>query len=230
MDSSIPMTRQYVIDHQLVDRYLMGKLTEQEAEAFEDFYVTSPETLDELEHAAPLLEGFRAMGAAGDLRGSNVTALKPKPSPVMRIVGSPAYGIAASLFAMFAVILLVLQPNAGQPRTEHLQASANVSIVQLAATRGGESGIEVFLGGSDQVVIELDLGYSAAERYSTTLRNAEGDIVWQAQNVTPDDSYLTLSLGKGLIPDGRYELYAEPADSDGESLSYIFTTRTSAHD
>lgn len=228
MDSSTPMTRQYVIDHQLVDRYLMGKLTEQEAEAFEDFYVTSPDTLDELEHAAPLLEGFQAMGSAVDSQGSNVTALKPKPSPVMRVLGSPAYGVAASLFAVFAVILLVLQPNAGQPGEEHLQASANVSIVQLAATRGGESGIEVFLGGSDQVVIELDLGYAAAQRYSTTLRNADGDIVWQAQDVIAEESYLTLSLGKGLIPDGRYELYAEPSDSDGESLSYLFTTRTSA--
>lgn len=52
------MDRKYVIDNQLVQRYIRGKLDSAEQEAFEAYYLDCPETLVELEIEKTLSEGL----------------------------------------------------------------------------------------------------------------------------------------------------------------------------
>ncbi|HEY4562152.1 MAG TPA: zf-HC2 domain-containing protein, partial [Thermoanaerobaculia bacterium] len=48
-----------VEEQNLVDRYVMGKLSADEAERFEDHYLSCPECLDRLELAESMQRGFR---------------------------------------------------------------------------------------------------------------------------------------------------------------------------
>ncbi len=60
MTNDTRITRDMVVANNLVDRYLLGQMDEAEAMAFEDFYAGDPDTLDELETSAQLIDSMKA--------------------------------------------------------------------------------------------------------------------------------------------------------------------------
>lgn len=79
------MDREYVIRHNVVDRYLRGELTPSEQEAFEAFYLDDADTLDELE----------ASRALGTLPGSaRVPASEPRRWNPRVTLGAVLAGLA----------------------------------------------------------------------------------------------------------------------------------------
>ena len=54
------MDRQYIDDHQIVERYLQGRLAADERERFEQYYLEHPEMVDELERTEALIAGLRS--------------------------------------------------------------------------------------------------------------------------------------------------------------------------
>ena len=59
MSSSIRMDRNYILKHNVIERYLLHKLSPEERDEFEQFYLNDPQTLNELEIARRLLTGLR---------------------------------------------------------------------------------------------------------------------------------------------------------------------------
>lgn len=55
------MNRQYIADNQIIEKYLMGKLSQHERDEFEQFYLSDQQTLDDLELARRLYNGFVAL-------------------------------------------------------------------------------------------------------------------------------------------------------------------------
>jgi hypothetical protein len=55
------MDHSYVEEHQIADRYVMGTLPAEEAERFENHYLSCPECLDSLELAESVQRGFKRM-------------------------------------------------------------------------------------------------------------------------------------------------------------------------
>lgn len=55
------MDHDFIEKHQIADRYVMGTLAAEEAERFEDHYLSCPECLDRLELAEGVQRGFRRM-------------------------------------------------------------------------------------------------------------------------------------------------------------------------
>jgi hypothetical protein len=55
------MDHDYIEEHQIADRYVMGTLPADEVERFEDHYLSCPECLDRLELAEPIQRGFKRM-------------------------------------------------------------------------------------------------------------------------------------------------------------------------
>ena len=45
------LDHQKITDEQIIDRYVMNRLSPEEREAFEDYFMNNPEVLDELELA-----------------------------------------------------------------------------------------------------------------------------------------------------------------------------------
>lgn len=220
------MDRDTVIRENLVDRYLLGQLDESEAMAFEDFYAGSPETLAELEESALLIDGIREVGGA-DRRGARVSKIgggRRRQGALKRVLGSPRYGVAASLVAAAALAALVLRPmpaGIGGART----AAINVPIVALSPLRGGSGGLEVAVGDARYVAMALDLGIPESGNYRVSLLDPDGDLLWQADGLRPDDGQsLTFMLPTDVLADGNLRLVARPADGPGATLSFPFFT------
>lgn len=224
------MDRQQVINESLVDRYLLGQLDEAEAMAFEDYYAGSPETLAELEDGALLIQGLREISGGG--RHDSLPARfgatgRPRGAAtrLWRLVGSPAYGLAASLVAVIAlaVALGFAGRELGGVDDPALLADLNTPIVTLSPMRGGSAGLEVAVGDSRYVAMALDLGTPEASTYRVTLLNAAGDLLWQGDGLQPDvlDS-LTFMLPASLLDSGAYRLVVRPAQDPGQTLTYPF--------
>jgi hypothetical protein len=224
------MDRQQVINDSLVDRYLLGQLDESEAMAFEDFYAGSPETLAELEESALLIAGMREIGGgdiAGPLLAKSGAASAPRGAAarVRRIVGSPVYGIAASLVAVVALAVAlggIARQDGGITGPTRL-ADVNTPIVVLSPMRGGSDGLEIAVRDSHYVAMALDLGTPEAGEFRVTLLDEAGDLVWQADGLRPDamDS-LTFVLPAGLLDGDAYRLVARPSQDPGQTLTYPF--------
>ena len=59
------MDRNYIAENQIIERYLMDKLTPDERDEFEQFYLSDQQTLDELELAKQFYEGIKTLSKNG---------------------------------------------------------------------------------------------------------------------------------------------------------------------
>lgn len=73
------MDRRYVIEHDIVARYVRGKLEQEESEAFEAFFLEDEATLEELELLSELW-------ADGSRRSTDESLVEPLASPVTPIL------------------------------------------------------------------------------------------------------------------------------------------------
>lgn len=69
------MDHTYVEEHQIADRYVMGTLPAEEAERFENHYLSCPECLDRLELADSVQRGFKRMAGQDLAKASAVQQL-----------------------------------------------------------------------------------------------------------------------------------------------------------
>lgn len=101
------MEHAYIEEHQIADRYVMGKLPPEEAETFEEHYLSCPQCLDRLALAESMQRGFkRAAGQdAARLTAARQLALVAWLSRLSRSRQ------AASLLLVVLVIAVVALPG-----------------------------------------------------------------------------------------------------------------------
>lgn len=226
MNTDTRITREMVIADNLVDRYLLGKMDESEAMAFEDFYASDPETLAELETSAMLIDSMRQSGRSGEIEatvgaGGNVV---PLHSRIKRFIARPAYGLAASFAAAACAVLLVADNLTGTPGSDETALMAsNFSLVTLAPTRGADTGPEVATRAAGMVVFALDLGMAESPSYAATLHTADGDFLHEFTGLEPDElESLTVSVSEALLPAGGYRFTVRSEGSRGDTLQFPF--------
>jgi anti-sigma factor RsiW len=71
----LTMDHVYVEEHQIADRYVMGTLPADEAERFENHYLSCPECLDRLELAESVQRGFKRMAGQDVTKAAAVQQL-----------------------------------------------------------------------------------------------------------------------------------------------------------
>jgi hypothetical protein len=69
------MDHTYVEEHQIADRYVMGTLPAEEAERFENHYLSCPECLDRLELTESVQRGFKRMAGQDSEKAAAVQQL-----------------------------------------------------------------------------------------------------------------------------------------------------------
>jgi hypothetical protein len=98
--ASLEMDHDHIEQNHVADRYLMGKLTPEEADRFEEHYLSCPLCLDRLEQAEALHRGFKRAAAEDAVRLAAV-----RQAGLFALLGrSRQAGIA--LAALCAVLLL----------------------------------------------------------------------------------------------------------------------------
>lgn len=131
------MDRSYIARHDVIERYLLGKLSEEEAAAFEDRFVFDKELLDEIELTEQMINGLRS---------------QPENPGAARSAASPGNGESrgrfewaiAAFLAAFAVLLpfMYFSPDESSPAFEisaSLSDTHREALVILERPRGASS-------------------------------------------------------------------------------------------
>jgi hypothetical protein len=208
------MDRQYIRDHQVIERYLSGTLTADEERAFEEAYLGDQELLDQVQAAERLREGIKELERAGGLERLRT------PARWRQWLASPQYAAAASV--LLAVSLgfsaMLFRENVDLRETGSAQTSERTRLVRLEVVRGGGAR-EISAPESDErTVLQLDAGVVAYDTYRGTVMRRDGDrseTIWTRADLAaePDETVLIGVPGRDLQP-GDYEARLEGRMND----------------
>ena len=179
------MDRDYIDQNNLVERYILGRLPEQEAIKFEDRMVFDPELVRDVQATERLIDGLAETSA----ESSHASADGCSTETADRVNRVPRYplvaAIAANIVLGLSTIYLVSERNVVKIPTTASQI--NPKSIVLSASRSSEKTQLTFVSDSKWVVLELSDMDPELEPYDLVLRNttANEDIV-TATEVTLD--------------------------------------------
>jgi len=207
------MDEKHTKDDMLVERYLEGKLTAEQAVSFEEQFLSSDKLLNELEAAERLGQGLHDMSA---LENAQITK-KPK-SNVVSLFRSPRYAMAASfmLLVSLGVSSVLLQKNAHLSEFGSNRA-VPTEIIPLVSVRGaaGNELNTLPLGDAPrQFVMMIDPGFEPYSHYRATVYQLdsakEPAMLWQVDEMLPGyEDMLALSVPSSVLSPGDYEIQLE---------------------
>ena len=207
------MDEKYIKEEMLVERYLEGKLTAEQAASFEEQFLSSDELLNELEAAERLGQGLHDVSA---LENAHVT--KKPTSNVVSLFRSPRYAMAASfmLLVSLSVSSVLLQKNAHLSEFGSNQAIPT-EIIPLVSVRGaaGNDLNTLPLGDTPkQFVLMIDPGFETYSHYRATVYRLdsakEPAMLWQVDEMLPGyEDMLALSVPSSVLNPGDYEIQLE---------------------
>ena len=220
------MDRQYIRDHQVIERYLAGVLTADEEQAFEEAYLGDAEILDQLQTAERLRAGIQDLSAAGRL-----DRLRPA-APWRQWLMSPQYAAAASVLLVVALgFSAALYRENRDLRTDGAAAGSSITrLIALETVRGGNA-IEIPAPEQDELTsLLLDSGAVAYDRYRATLTRRDGqqsEQVFSRDDLMPQfGDFIVMSVsGRNLRP-GAYEARLEGRMDDWAAERFEEVSRT----
>jgi len=207
------MNTKYTSENMLIERYLKGKLSDEEAAAFEEQFLSSDELLDELEAAELLGQGLHDLSALESAR----TTVKPTSS-VVSLFQSPRYAMVASfmLLVSLSVSSILLRQN---DRLSDLGSDWTVptEIIPLVSVRGvtGSDLNTLSLGDAPrQFVMMLDPGYEPYSHYRATVYKldpaGESAMLLQVDKMSPGyEDMLALGVPSSILNPGNFEIQLE---------------------
>lgn len=220
------MDRQYIREHQVIERYLAGVLTGDEEQAFEEAYLGDPEILDQLQTAERLRAGLKDLNGAGRLE-----RLRPA-APWRQWLKSPQYAAAASV--LLAVSLgfstMLYRENRDLRGEGGLSASPITRIVALETVRGGAAS-EIPAPAQDELTsLLLDAGTVAYDTYRATLTRLDDERpepIFSRDDLVPQlGSSIVVSVAGRSFPSGQYEARLEGRMDDWPAGRFEEITRT----
>lgn len=116
------MDHDYIQEHQMVDRYVQGRLSEADADLFEEHYVTCAECLRRLELAEKFQRGFRQVAAEDAAGAMGVLAALLRSRRSLLLGSALALLLAAS--ALLAVRSVRLERDLEEARARLDRAGA----------------------------------------------------------------------------------------------------------
>ena len=205
----------------MIERYLLGRMTDEEAASFEEQFLASETLLNELEAAERLQQGLQTVAAVDKAGGEGISQdAEGATAGVMSLFNSPRYAMAASF-----LLLVSLGVSSHLMRQNNLlesTGSAPVSqVVELVSIRGGAGDPVNVLELDDGVTgftLMLDPGYEPYTRHRATvmrlLENGSSEFVWQVDGLKPgfEEGYedmLALNLPGLVLDKGIYEVHLE---------------------
>ncbi|MEM7282545.1 MAG: hypothetical protein AAF438_13055 [Pseudomonadota bacterium] len=193
------MDRQYIEQNHIVDRYLMGKLSDDEQAAFEAYYFEHPDMLEQVKMAKSMQETVKQQA---DSLVTPVPAPTMQPGVLERLF-PPQIGFALSLLLGLGLIGLLLRsdPTVTTPDVQVLPA------VDLIQSRGSDSAPRVrVVEGLGGLILRMELGAIGYEAVRLELRPENDDAIWHGPAaVSPPIGAVNVMVNTELSV-GVYEL------------------------
>ena len=221
-----------IIDNDnLVERYLLGRLTVADRQRFEAHFVDCPRCLEQLEWTEDLHGALRAAAAedAGTVVTGGILAFLARRGRVAR-----AFLALAALAVPAALALAFLLPRvqdleqraarAEQAVIEaqaHLAPDINVATVLLGAVVR-DAGLELEAATLDvskrqRVILEVD-PETAFESYRADLFDGAGERIWQDRLRPNPWALLEITFPAGFLEAGDYRLELAGLDAGGRAV------------
>ena len=226
MKPTLLMDRRSIEENQIIDRYLMNRLSAEEMEAFEQFFLEDPEIVHEIEIRKRFIRGIRQADRSGLLQlGEDGSASIWQWLPAMR----PSFPTIAAVAATILMTVAVLQYNQ-IARLQSVNAEqvsqigrlmapqVNTLLVPLGLIRGAAIGAEpvvrVHLSSAvEQVILSLDIDSLSFDNYRLTLDRKGAGQLWSSESVIAPPAVILPA--EQLIP-GDYYLRIYGARSGDE--------------
>jgi len=178
------MDRAYIEKHNVIERYLLGELSEEEAEAFEDRFVFDQELRDEIDVAEKMIGGLR----------------RQEVEPQAAVAGEPQepassqgfrWAIAAALVGVAILVPYLYFSTPGTQRPDLLPPfelsatqpdTASAALVMLGQVRSGTStsatGVPLYPGPDAVVVLGIPVSEAAVSGLTVSVSRESGEEVW----------------------------------------------------
>lgn len=196
----------------LVERYLTGRLTPAEEQAFEEAYLADPRLLEEVQLAERLREGLKEQAAAdGGARAQ-------RREGWLAVASSPRYGIAASFVAAVAVVAagaLYVQNQGLQ--SAGFSTARHTRVLPLVAVRGGGDANVIAAPADDEwTVLMLDTGFADYDVFSAELLRADsGEALLKLDGMSATDGTVAFGIPGRVLSPGIYEVRLAGGRRDG---------------
>lgn len=214
------MDEEHINKDLLIERYLQGKLSDEEAASFEEQFLSNSELLDELESAELLQQGLQDVVELEKAHVPDKDHLTEKPvSSIVSLFQSPRYAMAASFLLLLSVGFssFMVQQNTRLSDIDPYQALPT-EIIPLVSVRGipdnGPINTLELGDSAQQFVSMLDPGFETYSHYRATVfildPASEATLVWQVNDMLPGyEDMLALSLPASVLKPGNFEIRLE---------------------
>ncbi|MFT3906841.1 MAG: hypothetical protein QM718_11095 [Steroidobacteraceae bacterium] len=231
------MDREFILKHQIVERYIAGRLPLRGAQDFERFCREHPELLDELGLSERINAGLRLL-EAGNL---STPIEQPKARPWQK----PAlvYSLAGAVLVLIVLALVLasristddrqVQQLQGKLQTRPLEAATSTTSVVLTPSRTAPSRrSSMSFGGRDAEMadMKIDMSWSSYTIFRVTIDRLDQGrvgVIYQAQK--DSNGHVHVALNTSALGPGLYQLTLEGLNWRGESSPQAWITVELAH-
>ncbi len=227
------MNASFVEQHQVIDRYLLGKLSAQQTDEFEVLCLHDQDVLEQLELSEKMLAGFRRADEQNILQDIQFKSLEDEPAQLSLAQGEVksaaarkfptwSYATAASLIIGVCLVSSITVFSQRDASSSAFEPQINTPIFELARTRSAAAEPDYIVRISDQpewMVLAMDLGQVDYDRYRATLLDQDKTVVWQSDGLEPNyQDALTLSLNSAKLEEGNYLVKIEGLAGTDDSV------------
>ena len=228
------MDRQYIDDHHVVARYLANRLTDQEREAFEAYYVEHPDIVQEMEAAARFKVGLMKLRESGEL--TKILQHDRRPQWHYFAAAAAIAAVAAGVFLVVdraPVTHPILAATADVLRGTDGNPPALIGEYAILRTRGSSVDAEIALPapGAALELRVLPEFTPRPERYRVHLYRMSADdslqSVGELGGLVPEpDNFVSIFVDGARLQPGQYRLaISGDPDTDARDKESAFMLR-----
>jgi hypothetical protein len=220
------MDHPFIDDHQVIERFVLGRLSDSELSAFEQHFLGCPACLDQLEAVERLHSGVKGVAAEEVAARLGLLSLLHRSRPSW---------LTGALVALLALLPAGLLWRSNERITRELAMAsaprAGVALLHLSPARAAEPVPDVHLDlatAPPWIVLALDLADAAPGPYQAELVGPAGELLWLGAGLTTDrGGIVAVALPPSLFAIGDHRLTLRPENgvSNGSSF-HVRTTRS----
>ncbi|HEX7332420.1 MAG TPA: hypothetical protein VF290_13035 [Pyrinomonadaceae bacterium] len=197
----------FIVEEELIDSYIAGRLSDDERSAFQSYFMNSPERQEQFRIANALRVYI------GDAKETESTTEEKRRWPFA------AMSLVAAAVVIAALVWAWLPASTGKSHRAELTPGGQ--------TREGGTVQRITIPpGTDTLDLDLKLTRNDFQKYRATLLNSDGGTIQIHENLTGPT--LRFSVNTEQIPPGEYQIKVDGLNTSGtfESAdSYRFTIK-----
>jgi hypothetical protein len=228
----LSMTREFILRHQIVERYLAGRLPPKGVQDFEHFCAQNPDLLDEFGLPTQVNAALRLLEAGGRPPPWEERPLKPWQRPQV-LIAALVIAIGLGVVALFLQAHLHVAERraaslAQQITIRPVDPATSTRSVTLIPSRAAPSRRDavVFDGRAAQIAdLKIDMSWSAFTVFRVTIDRIDQGRVAVIHNALRDSAgHVHIALNTSALGPGSYQFALEGLNWRGEATPQAWIT------